>query len=81
MMNDRPGHFLSLTRALMAFAASLLLASCTPVNDVTAAPGPSWDADHRINPATNLRTSGPYDWEDLYRGPDGFLLPGDAQIR
>lgn len=42
---------------------------------------PTWDYDNRINPAANIRTSGPYDWEDLYRDPNGFPLPGTAQIR
>ena len=44
-------------------------------------PSPIWDYDYSINPAANIRTSGPYDWEDLYRGPNGFPLPGTAQIR
>ena len=44
-------------------------------------PSPLWDYQNKINPATNIRTSGPYDWEDLYRGPNGFPLPGAAQIR
>jgi hypothetical protein len=42
---------------------------------------PLWDYQHGINPATNVKTTGPYDWEDLYRGPNGFPLPGDSQIR
>jgi hypothetical protein len=40
-----------------------------------------WDYQHAVNPATNVRTTGPYDWEDLYRTPNGFPLPGDSQIR
>ena len=47
----------------------------------TAAPTALWDYQHGVNPATNLKTSGPYDWEDLYRTPNGFPLPGDSQIR
>jgi hypothetical protein len=45
------------------------------------APTVLWDYQHAVNPATNVRTTGPYDWEDLYRAPNGFPLPGDSQIR
>jgi hypothetical protein len=44
-------------------------------------PDPTWDYENRINPSTNLRTSGPYDLEDLYRDAEGFPLPGYWQIR
>ena len=77
---------------LIAFAAALPLTACTdyafhvatyPEVSLTApqGPTPTWDYENRVNPATNIRTSSPYDVEDLYRDKNGFALPGSLQIR
>ncbi len=77
---------------LPAFAAMLSLAACSdfafrvatyPADSLTApqGPNPTWDYENMVNPASNIRTSGPYDVEDLYRDKNGFPLPGDGQIR
>lgn len=76
---------------MIALALLLCLAACDDATfRVTAspqatqavqAPDPTWDYENMINPATNIRTSSPYDFEDLYRDKNGFALPGDAQIR
>ena len=77
---------------LIAMAAVLSLAACSdlafrvatyPEGATQAPQGPNsvWDYDNNVNPATNIRTSGPYDLEDLYRDKNGFALPGDRQIR
>src|SRR5579872_6388470 len=73
--------FISLCVA--ACTATLALAACSNLAVRVAAnpdasltspqgvPDPTWDYENRINPATNLRTAGPYDLEDLYRDPEG----------
>lgn len=77
---------------LIALAAALSLAACSdfafhvatyPEGATTAPQGPTpvWDYENMVNPAANIRTSGPYDVEDLYRDKNGFPLPGNIQIR
>lgn len=77
---------------LIVVAATLSLAACSdfafhvatyPEGSTMApqVPTPVWDYENMVNPATNIRTSGPYDVEDLYRDKNGFPLPGDGQIR
>jgi hypothetical protein len=76
----------------IAFAAVVCLVACTdfafhvatyPEDAIGApqGPTPTWDYENTVNPATNIRTSGPYDIEDLYRDKNGFPLPGARQIR
>ena len=74
-------HTLRINRFALVFALGFPLFAAAAHADEAQMPTTVWDYQHAINPATNVRTTGPYDWEDLYRGPNGFSLPGDAQIR
>ena len=66
---------------------TLVFASCLPLfataahADQTPVPPTVLDYQHAVNPGTNIRTTGVYDLEDLYRNSEGFPLPGTAQIR
>jgi hypothetical protein len=77
---------------LIAFIAALSLPACSDVAfrvatspkeaaEALQGPSPTWDYENMVNPATNIRTSSPYDLEDLYRDKNGFPLPGNLQIR
>jgi hypothetical protein len=72
---------LRINRLALALAFSLPLFAAVAHADVTQAPTSVWDYQHAVNPATNVHTTGPYDWEDFYRDAHGFPLPGDARIR
>ena len=74
-------HTLRVEVFALAFASCLPLFAAVARADQAPAPTAVWDYQHAVNPATNIRTTGPYDWEDLYRNSQGFPLPGDAQIR
>jgi hypothetical protein len=74
-------HTLRVNIFAFAFASCLPLFAAAAHADQTPAPTTVWDYQHAVNPATNVRTTGPYDLEDLYRNSEGFPLPGNAQIR
>lgn len=74
-------HTLRVDRFALALMCSLPLFAAAAHADQASTPTAVWDYQHAVNPATNIRTTGPYDLEDLYRNSKGFPLPGDAQIR
>lgn len=74
-------HTIRVNIFALAFASSLPLFAAAAHADQAPAPSAVWDYQHAVNPSTNIRTTGPYDQEDLYRNSEGFPLPGDAQIR
>jgi hypothetical protein len=74
-------HTLRVNLSLLAFAVSFPVFAAAAHAAASAVPTTVWDYQHAVNPATNVATTGPYDLEDLYRGQNGFALPGDAQIR
>ncbi len=72
---------LRIDRFALALAFSLPFLVAVAHADESQTPTSVWDYQHAVNPATNVHTTGPYDWEDLYRNAQGFPLPGDARIR
>lgn len=72
---------LRIDRLALALVFSLPLFAAIAHADESQAPASVWDYQNAVNPATNVPTTGPYDWEDFYRDAHGFLLPGDAHIR